>query len=495
MAYQIDRYNNTPLTIIEDGTLDQSTDLKLVGKNYAGYGEIQNENFVYLLENFSGANPPPKSISGQIWFDSGSSKLKFYDGTKFRTTGGAEVAATAPTGLTIGDFWWDTENEQLYAQGNAGYVLVGPQGGAGALTQMTTKQIRDDVGVTHLAIVAYVDNEPTMVISSDDAYVIDPDDQETDLIPNFGRIKKGITLAGTNNANGVTANAGVDTAHVIWGTASDALRLGGRLAADYITVDAPNFTTTARFADSGLTVGDSNDLIIKIENDNQGLIQNQIGNSNLIKFKANNATGTAVHSTTITSVGVAPGATSAFDVGTNSLRWRTMYADTFNGVATKSAAIEYSSVTYNPDISAIANTVPLRDASGDITANNFQGIASSAKYADLAEKYATDMEYPVGTIMTIGGTAESKACNKEEIVCGVISENPAYLMNADANGQALALKGRVPVRVAGAVTKGQIIRVSQDGIGSTMGAGDFVGLALESSDDTAEKLVECFLKV
>lgn len=495
MAYQIDRYNNTPLTIIEDGTLDQSTDLKLVGKNYAGYGEIQNENFVFLLENFSGANPPPKALSGQIWFDSGSSKLKFYDGTKFRTTGGAEVAAVAPTGLTTGDFWWDTENEQLYAQGAAGFVLIGPQGGAGALTQMTTKQIRDDNGLTHLAIVAYVDNEPTMVISSDDAYTIDPDDQETDLIPNFGRIKKGITLAGTNNANGITANAGTDTAHVIWGTSSDSLRLGGRLAADYITVDAPNFTATARFADSGLTVGDSNDLVIKIENDNQGLIQNQIGNSNLIKFKANNATGTAVHSTTITSAGVAPGATSAFDVGTNSLKWRTMYADTFDGTATKAAAIEYSSITYNPDISAIANTVPLRNASGNITANEFEGIASSAKYADLAEKYTTDMEYPVGTIMTIGGSAEAKAANTQEIVAGVISEKPAYLMNSDSEGQALALKGRVPVRVAGPIEKGQPVKVSQDGIGSANGAGDFVGLALESNDSYEEKLVEVFLKV
>ena len=54
MAYTIDKYNNTQLTVVADGTIDQTTDLKLVGKNYAGYGEIQNENFVFLLENFSG---------------------------------------------------------------------------------------------------------------------------------------------------------------------------------------------------------------------------------------------------------------------------------------------------------------------------------------------------------------------------------------------------------------------------------------------------------
>jgi hypothetical protein len=51
MAYTIDRYNGTTLTVVEDGTVDQTTDIKLVGKNYAGYGEIQNENFLHLLEN------------------------------------------------------------------------------------------------------------------------------------------------------------------------------------------------------------------------------------------------------------------------------------------------------------------------------------------------------------------------------------------------------------------------------------------------------------
>src|SRR5210317_2669111 len=104
MAYTINKYNNVQLTVVEDGTVDQTTDLKLVGKNYAGYGEIQNENFVHLLENFASANSPSRAIRGQIWFDSGVSKLKFYDGKKFRTTGGAEVSTTQPSGLTEGDF-------------------------------------------------------------------------------------------------------------------------------------------------------------------------------------------------------------------------------------------------------------------------------------------------------------------------------------------------------------------------------------------------------
>ena len=71
------------------------------------------KNFVFLLENFF-EHRIFKAISGQIWFDSSTKKLKFYDGTKIPTTGGAEVSATEPAGLTEGDFWWDTANEQLY---------------------------------------------------------------------------------------------------------------------------------------------------------------------------------------------------------------------------------------------------------------------------------------------------------------------------------------------------------------------------------------------
>ena len=128
MAYVINLTNGSQLATVEDGTIDQSTSLKLVGKNYAGYGEIQNENFIHLLENFSSANQPAAPLSGQIWFDSGAKKLRFYDGTKFRTTTGAEVGTTQPVGLTTGDFWWDSGNNQLYAQNSdGGFVLIGPQ--------------------------------------------------------------------------------------------------------------------------------------------------------------------------------------------------------------------------------------------------------------------------------------------------------------------------------------------------------------------------------
>ena len=165
MAYAIDRYNNTLLTTVEDGTVDQTTDLKFIGKNYAGYGEIQNENFLFLLENFSGANQPARPLSGQVWFDSGTSKLKFYDGTQWRTTGGAEIGATQPTGLAIGDFWWDSGNDQLYVYNGTTFILIGPQNAGEGVTQMQSLEVLDSTSASRGIIASVIEDETIFVIS------------------------------------------------------------------------------------------------------------------------------------------------------------------------------------------------------------------------------------------------------------------------------------------------------------------------------------------
>jgi len=136
------------------------------------------------------------------------------------------------------------------------------------------------------------------------------------------------------------------------------------------------------------------------------------------------------------------------------------------------------------------------DNTGTVTATSFDGVASSAQYADLAERYLPDAEYPFGTVMTVGGGAEVTYCTQDSIPVGVISTAPAYLMNSDLeNGVAVALVGRVPVRVVGSVVKGQAVYADHDGVASATAEGERVGIALETNDDTGEKLVECVLKV
>lgn len=143
---------------------------------------------------------------------------------------------------------------------------------------------------------------------------------------------------------------------------------------------------------------------------------------------------------------------------------------------------------------ATANTIMSRDASGNTAVNTLFGTATSARYADLAEKYTSDKEYPVGTVVVIAGPeteAEITASTQfGQLSLGVISDKPAYLMNADCNGQAVALKGRVPVRVKGAIVKGQPISAFNDGC-AAYGQVNTIGIALETNLDLEEKLVEC----
>lgn len=494
MAYQIDRYNNTLLTVVEDGTIDQTTDLKFIGKNYAGYGEIQNENFLFLLENFSGANQPARPLSGQQWFDSANSKMKFYDGTQWRTSGGAEVANAEPTGLAVGDFWWDQQNEQLYARGSSGFVLIGPQTAGEGVTQMQSLEVQDTGGTTKIIIAATI--EDTIV------YVISPDEftlNASTPLEGFDRIKKGLTLKWTKVADaGVTNSSSVSGQDFYyWGTASNADKLGGIAASNYLTTTSPNFSSSVEFPDAGLLVGDSQDFQLVVENGDEAVIQNISGTSSIVKVKVTDGAGTLTHTATFNSTGLIPAADNTYDIGASSLPWKNIYAYSFVGEATKSTSMRVGTDFRTASVSATPNTIAVRDATGNLAANLFQGTATQARYADLAEKYTTETEYSVGTVVAVceHEDHEMDLATPANIVAGVISEKPAYLMNAEAEGQAIALVGRVPVRVVGVVKKGDEIKVYADGIASTNGLGDRVGIALESNTNEGEKLVECILKV
>jgi len=133
--------------------------------------------------------------------------------------------------------------------------------------------------------------------------------------------------------------------------------------------------------------------------------------------------------------------------------------------------------------------------SGTLTSSVFAGEATSALYADVAEMYLPDADYSAGTVVCIGGSEEVTACSTSAIPAGIVSTDPAYLMNAGLeDGVAVGLIGRLPVRVVGAVTKGQVVKVDSAGVASATGSGERVGIALEASDVTGEKLIECMLK-
>lgn len=478
MPYLIDLTNGTLLTSVEDGTVDQTTNLKLVGKNYAGYGEIQNENFVHLLENFASGNQPSRPLSGQLWYDSAANKLKFYDGVKFRTTGGAEIGTSQPAGLTTGDFWWDTGNDQLYAFNGTGFVLVGPQGVGATTTQLKSRTVKDTLNVNQPIIEGVID-DVTVFLISNSAFTINTVDP-LQAITGFDSVKKGITMVNTlAAANGVTT-----TDHRFWGTASNALKLNGVDAANFLQVGG-----NTNFDDAGFTVGTGNDLRVSIINGNEGRIINEVGS--VIKMGASNT-----HTVSVTATGFAPSIDSTYDIGANANRFANVYADNFYGLSEKATNIAIGVTNYSGSTVSGVNTVALRDTLGNLTANIFNGVATQARYADLAEKYLADENHPIGTVMSIGGAKEIQKATEGSIVVGVVSGAPAYLMNAELQGgTAVAIKGRVPVLVTGAVAKGDKIGVSSTtGIGITVTEGDYFAVALEADSRSGVTLVECYIK-
>lgn len=494
MAYQIDRYNNTLLTVVEDGTIDQTTDLKFIGKNYAGYGEIQNENFLYLLENFAGANQPARPLSGQLWFDTANSKLKFYDGTKFRSTGGSEIATSEPTGLAIGDFWWDSANDQLYVFNGVSYILIGPQNAGEGVTQMQSLEVLDTTGATRGIIASTIEDEIVFIISPNEF-----DLNASTPITGFDRIKKGITLRWTQLTDaGVTNSTSVTGRDFrFWGTSSNADKLGGVAASEFVQKSGVSFDSAVAFGDSGLTVGDSQDFQLIVENGNEGVIQNISGQSSIIKVKATNGAGTLTHVSTFSTVGLIPAADNAFDAGSASLRWKEIHALNFVGEASRATSLRVGSDFRTASVSATNNSVAVRDATGNLAANLFQGTATQARYADLAEKYSTAEELLAGTAVAVCtcDDHEVEPAGASNHCIGVVSTDPAYMMNSEAKGQYIGLKGRLPVRVKGVVKKGQAVYAFADGVCTTIATSALVGIALETSNDEGEKLIECVLKV
>lgn len=126
MSYQINKTNGSVLVNLVDGQLDRnSTNLVLVGKNYTGFGEFINENFVKLLENFSNTAAPSNPLEGQLWWDSTEKKIKVYNGLSWKNLG-IPYANTSEINKFEGDIWFDRLQKQLFAYDGTEIILIGP---------------------------------------------------------------------------------------------------------------------------------------------------------------------------------------------------------------------------------------------------------------------------------------------------------------------------------------------------------------------------------
>jgi hypothetical protein len=266
MAYQINKKDGTVVATVADGQIDRlSTDLTLIGKNYSGFGEALNENFIKLLENFASTTRPTHPIRGQIWFDVSQLKLKVYSGTQFLPVSSATIANTQPTSLGVGDLWFNDVDRQLYFFDGTTAILLGPAYSASqGISGLKVASILDTLNQTR--VVTYLYNNGILLgIFAKDSFT------PKVAISGF----TGSVIPGFNAGN----LAGLKFAV----TCTNSESLGGVSAATYVRKDTSNSINgqLQLTADLGLVIGSAGQGAFNVNTGNV-FLQNTATDKNLI---------------------------------------------------------------------------------------------------------------------------------------------------------------------------------------------------------------------
>jgi hypothetical protein len=557
MAYTINLTDGNVFATIADGTVNTSSSMILVGKNYAGYGEFLDENFIHLLENGANTTAPSAPLTGQLWWDKTNFLLKVYNGSIFKTISAATSSATAPVSNVQGDLWYDTVNQQVKVYTGAAFIVVGPafsssQGTTGAIPET----INDSSASPHFVTSLYVNNTRVAIVSKDATFT-----PAAPINADFPSIFNGITLWNSGSP-------------VFGGSATNAQLLDNLDSLDFMRATANTATTGTLQVNNntGLFVGTSNAAVIA-QSGNDGVVRSRISGGNLViqsnvggtlfdvaralgasgTFAVSNAatvgttlsvtgnitganinTGAQVVATgnvtggNITTAGLitATGAiTSTANVTGGNLRTGGLVSATGNitsaaniagtffigngsqltglslGVSvtkfvngTTEGNVGVSGGNINFNVAGTSNVAVFTTTGGVFTGlttpsitksgtnavgnigsssnffNRVFATATTALYADVAERFAADEVMEPGTVVELGGTMEiTRATNDlSEQVFGVISTNPAFMMNGGAGEDdthpAVAMTGRVPVKVIGYVKKGDRLVSAGDGV-------------------------------
>ena len=540
MSYTINKTDGTKLVVLKDGTVDISTtDLALFGKSYAGFGERLNENFVKILENFANTTAPAKKIKGQLWYDTLTNQIKVWNGNKFKPVGSSINSSSAPVNSNLGDTWFDTNNLQLYVNNGTDWTLIGPTTVAGSgNTAVVSDSIRDNVGVFK-SVLKFVTNDLIVAMVSAEEFI------PLTAITGFATVFKGITLSTSVSQNRFTGVATRAT-NLLLGDLTTVVPADNFVRAD--TNDSMTGTLTI-FNDGGLSLGSGADLTINVSGGEDVVFQNNTLNGDIL-FKVNDGgvtktvltidggegvirdlivknltvtgTETIFNTTTLAvednfielNLGVSGAAFMPHYSGLKVNRgeissatesdlywvWDETFADDFTTTYGNSGGA-WTAFRAQGNINESAPTLV------DIRANIVHGRATTAQYADLAERYAADMLLEAGDVVILGGSKEITKCIKEldSQVFGVVSESPAFLMNNDAGNNdshpMIALQGRVRVKVQGAGKKGDRI-VSSDTAGvarvadlAECTAFNVLGRIIQDKYNTQIELTECVIGV
>jgi hypothetical protein len=529
MAYTINLTDGTVFATIPDGTTNNSTSaLVLVGKNFAGYGEFLDENFVHVLENSSNTTAPTAPLTGQLWWDKTNTLLKVYNGTIWKTISAATASSTQPSSNVTGDLWYDTTNQQLKVYTGSSFIVVGPaytssEGTAGAIPGT----VNDSGGNPHYITSLYVNNQQIAIVSVDAAFtpaaptntnfptiypgitvtksassalsgnvintgnitltaagattmtVTSTGANITGYMNSTGNIIAGNVMGGANvnatlhsgttvSVTGVITGASV-VGGVITGTSASVTGIvtGASVVGGVITGSSASVTgiVTGASVVGGVITGTSASLTGNVQGGNlrtAGLLSvtgniTSAGNIDSSYFLGNGSLLTGL-SSAISVTKIVNGTTEANAVSSGGNIAFTI-AGTSNVMVVSGSGVTVTGLTAPSIIHSGTNAV------GNIgsTSSYFNQVfatATTALYADVAERFEADEQLESGTVVELGGAKEiTKSMNElSENVFGVISTRPAYTMNGGAGENdthpPVAMTGRVPVKVTGRINKG-----------------------------------------
>lgn len=267
----------------------------------------------------------------------------------------------------------------------------------------------------------------------------------------------------------------------------------GSLEANVVTANTGSFTTV-----SGNGIGLSSLTGANVT----GFVPNAV-HANTAATITTNAQPNITSVGTLTNLSVT-GNTISGNVLTDNYQWANGAPVSFDGTYSNSNVASYLP-TYSGTVGAGGTTFRgnVITTGANVTAGTITGTWTltagstlQATYADLAEKYESDKDYPPGTVVEFGGEKEITIAEKMSTrIAGVISSNPAYVMNAESTGLPVALQGRVPCKVVGKVRKGDMMVSAGHGTGYAMACenpkiGSVIGKALENYDAPIPGMIE-----
>jgi microcystin-dependent protein len=312
MAYQIIKSDGTLLLELADGFTDSATSsITFIGKNVSKFGEIQNDNFLHLLENFANGTEPNNKLRGQLWFNTSTSTnaLKVYNGDRWKSLATLSYEPVSAYADTKGDLWYDSYNKQLFINTGTGFTLIAPDNAPGFnTTRFVSATLLDTDDVGHPVIECLVDGEIVYIISGDDFVT-----SSTNVISGIDHIHRGITVK-----NGETFTDDDLTPQVTLTGVSkfsvNATKLRNDTGDAYLYSSIESLPSTI------------------VQRDDQG-------NVYAIKLTASELAGGGLDNTGIISGvwsvadNISPVTDGGADLGTNSLRWDHVYAQTLDATS------------------------------------------------------------------------------------------------------------------------------------------------------------------